>query len=256
MIGDRHLHTSFSFDSDTAPKETIEAAMRLGMTEICITDHCDLDLGTDWIMPADDYFPALLALKEEYAGRIDVHIGVEMGLNAAFGDEIDRFLSRYPFEYVIGSIHTMLGKDPFFREHYEMKDADFFRIYFETAYERLRTGTDIDVFGHFDYVVRYGTHKGNFYHPEENAEVIDAILSELIRRDIAIELNTGGLRKGIDFVHPHPYILKRYKELGGHWISVGSDAHTAKDVGSGFEQALAVMEAFGLCERDLKGYRG
>ena len=255
MIGDRHLHTVFSLDSQNPPEATIEAAIRLGMKEICITDHCDMDLGSGWIMPAEDYFPALRKLKKEYADRIDVHIGVEMGLNPECNDEINAFLAKYPFEFVIGSIHTMIGKDPYFREHFDMDDREFFRIYFETTLQRLLSGNDIDSFGHFDYVVRYGTRKGELYDPSENAEVIDAILSELIRRDIALELNTGGVRKGIDFIHPHPFILKRYRELGGHWISVGSDAHSSKNVGSCFAQAEELMAEYGLTEADLKPYR-
>lgn len=255
MIGDRHVHTCFSIDSSAPVEKVLERAIALGMKEICITDHCDMDLGEGWLLPVKEYGPAMLEFKKRYEDRITLHIGVEMGLNPEYNDQIGEFLESFPFEYVIGSIHTMQGEDPYYRDRFDMEDPEFFKIYFDTVLERVRSSRNFDIFGHFDYVIRYAVHRGRFYEPEKHEDVIDEILKELIKREIALELNTAGLRKRADFVHPHPFVLQRYKELGGHWISIGSDSHSAEHVGSNFSDAEALMEEFGFGEKDLKPFR-
>lgn len=255
MIGDRHIHTCFSLDSDSSVEKVAETAIRLGMKEICITDHCDFDLGEGWVLPVKEYGEAMLEYKKRYEDRIALHIGIEMGLNPEFDDQIEGILSAFPFEYVIGSIHSMLGEDPYFRDRYDMEDPEFFRVYYETMLERIRRAKNIDVCGHFDYVIRYGIHGAGQYDPEKYADLIDEILKEIIRRDIAMELNTAGLRKRAGFIHPHAFILQRYRDLGGHWISVGSDAHAFEHVGSDFNAVEELMREYGLTEQDLKPYR-
>ena len=243
-LGDRHVHSRFSCDCRTPERDVLDAAVKKGLKEICITDHCDIDMGPDWYLPVEEYVTVWEKLKKEYEDRIDVHIGVEMGLNPEFNDKIDAYLASYPFEVVIGSIHTMQGSDPYYRKDYDCTDREFYRLYFETALERIKNSKGFNVFGHMDYVVRYGYEKGASYEPEAYAGYIDEILKEIISRDIALELNTGGLRKGVDFVHPHAYILGRYKELGGKYLSTGSDAHFADHVGAGLGRAAKVMESF------------
>ena len=255
MIGDRHVHTRFSLDSSASVRDVLNQAVRLGMKEICITDHCDFDLGEEWIMPVKEYSETLLAYKKEYEDRIRIHIGIEMGLNPQWNDQIRTLLASFPFEYVIGSIHTMQGDDPYYRDRYDMDDREFFRIYLETLKERIKESDGIDVCGHFDYVVRYGMNGSRDYDPQDYAEIIDDILKEIIRRDIALELNTAGLRKNAGFIHPHRYVLNRYRELGGKWISVGSDAHFADHVGMGFAEAENLLKKFGFTEKNLKPVR-
>jgi len=245
MIGDRHVHTELSLDCHAKTEDVLDCAVARGMKEIFITDHCDMDLGPDWLQPVEKYVGTLEKYKKAYVGKLDVHIGIEIGLNPEYNEQINSFLASYPFELVIGSVHTMLGKDPYYRDEYDMDDREYFGWYFKTVLERLRADNPVGVLGHLDYVVRYSRDKSS-YDPEEYAGDIEEILKHIIGRDIALELNTGGLRKGTDFVHPHEFILGMYKDLGGRLISVGSDAHDARNVGSGFEEAERLMERFGF----------
>ena len=255
MIGDRHLHTNYSVDSKEPPENVIHAAIRKGMKEICITDHKDFDFGPAWSLDLPAYYKGITELKEKYAGQIDVHFGVEVGLNPDYDSEMREFLASYPFEYVIGSIHSVAGDDPYYRERYDMDDRQFLKLYFNELHKRISCAEGIDVLGHFDYTVRYARYGSRYYDPADYAEAIEEILKVIIRKEIALELNTAGLRKGAGFVHPHPYILDRFKELGGKWISVGSDAHAAADVGAGFEDALQIMKEYGYDERNIIPYR-
>ena len=79
------------------------------------------------------------------------------------------------------------------------------------------------------------------------------ILSEIIRRGIALEVNTSCLDSGYDALMPDVDILKRYKQLGGYLITVGSDAHTAQRVAYGFEKTRAILRELGF--RNIFYYR-
>ncbi len=247
MIGDRHLHTRFSEDSNEDPENCIRKAISLNMEDIWFTDHYDIDFpGGGFSFDADRYFKELYELKEKYSDKISVHIGVELGLKKDINDKIQALINKYPFEYRIGSVHLMDDKDPYEREKFDMTDREFYRRYFETALDCLENCTGFDTFGHIDYVVRYGYEKDRAYSYSENADIIDEILKHLIKNNIALEVNTAGLRKGLKYVHPYPEILKRYRELGGENIVMGSDAHKAEDIGADFDRTLLYLHDFGF----------
>lgn len=242
MISDWHIHTEFSNDCSTPPKKVFDAAIALGMKEVCVTDHCDFDLPEPgWVLDAERYIDTMKRYRGEYAGRLDIHIGVEIGLNPEYKSAIEDYIGKNDFEYVIGSIHTMDGKDPYYRKQYDVSDADFYKMYFDTTAERISHFDCFDTLGHLDYAVRYGYDKGRSYRPELLSDQVDAILSYIIEKGIALELNTGGLRKGLDQLHPHEEIISRYLQLGGRKFRVGSDAHFYEHVGAGFDKVEEVL---------------
>lgn len=59
------------------------------------------------------------------------------------------------------------------------------------------------VYGHLDYIVRYGHGGATTYHCSDYADIIDEILKTAIEKGIGIELNTSGLKYGLGFAHPH-----------------------------------------------------
>ena len=101
-----------------------------------------------------------------------------------------------------------------------------------------------DVYGHLDYVVRYSPEKS--YDPLDYREMIDEILKLLIKKGKGIEINTAGLKSGLGYVHPHEFILNRYKELGGEMITAGSDAHDRSRVAADFDQAEEALKKAGF----------
>ena len=248
MINDTHLHTSFSEDCSTPPEDIIRRAAALGMKEICITDHYDRDFPFDgWIFDPDEYFRTLLPLKKEYEGQLDVHIGVEIGLQPHLKDFYGQFLKNWPFEFVIGSIHVLLGDDPYFRERYDMTDEEYYRAYFGYMLECVRSCAGVfDVLGHLDYVVRYGFDGPAEYSYARYAEYIDPILDIAIENDTALEINTGAIKYGQDILHPSEDVVRKYLEKGGRKFTVGSDAHRPQDVGRGFDRAREYLESFGV----------
>ena len=97
MRADVHMHTSFSHDSEAEPREMIEGAIAKGLEVICFTDHYDKDYmgwGDESIFDADDYFRTLRPLQEEYRGRIDIRIGVELGMQPHLGGFFTEFTRK------------------------------------------------------------------------------------------------------------------------------------------------------------------
>ena len=111
---------------------------------------------------------------------------------------------------------------------------------------------EFDVYGHIDYVIRYVIkyydnviNKINY---DEFRDILDEILLVIINKDKGIEINTSGIRYGLNSVHPNIEILKRYKELGGKIITIGSDAHRVEDLASHFDIAIDLLEQSGFEE--------
>lgn len=244
MKADYHMHTSFSADSDTTPEEMIQAAIQKGLQTICITDHHDIDY-VGFLLDFEAYIPALQELREKYRDKIEVLIGMEFGMQPHLGGQLKQLTERYPFDFVIGSLHSIDGKDPYHGEIFlDKTDESVYRRAFELTLENIRKSPDFDSLGHMDYVVRYGTNREQEYSYQKYADYLDEILKYLIQNGKALELNTAGWKYGLPFAHPHMDILKRYKELGGEMITIGSDGHCPEHVAYDFSK---VKEYLGMC---------
>ena len=122
------------------------------------------------------------------------------------------------------------GLDPYDRDQYPGSDRELYREYFACTLENIRSVTGFQALGHLDNVVRYGHGREKEYSYRAYADVIDEILRELICRGIALEVNSGGLKYGLGFPNPHPDVLKRYRELGGELVTVGSDRPSVRSM--------------------------
>lgn len=249
ITSDCHMHTRFSTDSESLVREMIEGAMKKGLKEICITDHNDKDYpkvpdieGTAFLFDIDDYFETLGKYQREYADRITVRAGIEIGMQPHLGEYCRNLVNRYPFDFVIGSVHLVYGKDPYYGELFEERtDEQAYEETFVQTVKNLEAISDFDVLGHIDYVVRYGKTKAENYSYARYADYIDAILKKVLDMGKGIELNTGGFKYGLGFCHPHPDIIRRYRELGGEIITVGSDAHRPEHVAFDFDKARQIL---------------
>lgn len=247
-LPDCHVHTAFSSDSEADPAAVVEQAAAKGMPLVCITDHHDMDYpGGEFQLDVSSYKNRIGELRRVYADRIEVLCGVELGLQPylAGTGRIEQFAEE-GYDYVIGSVHLVDGVDPYIREDLDISDEELYTRYFEQTLDCVEHISGFQSLGHLDYIVRYGYEKDKEYSYEKYRDVLDAILETLIRRDIALEVNTAGYRKGLGFPNPHPDILWRYRDLGGEKITIGSDAHDPKDVGADFTKTAELLQAIGF----------
>lgn len=183
MFSDFHVHTSFSGDSKTPPEEQIQAAIRLGMEEICITDHHDYGTGEmtpiDFTLDIPAYLPAVESLREKYADSIRVLIEMELGLQCRVREYLVKLVAELDVDYLIGSSHFIDGFDVYDRRYYEGKsERESYGRYFETTLNRIRSMDCYDCLGHLDYVIRYGPEKNENYRPGDYQDLIDEILRD------------------------------------------------------------------------------
>ena len=137
--------------------------------------------------------------------------------------------------------------DPYSKEYWEGKtEYQGTYRYFESVLESLAAFDNFDVFGHLDYVVRYGPTQDKNYSYHQYKEIIDEILKVLISKNIGLELNTAGLKYGLSFAHPQVEVLKRYRELGGEIITVGSDGHKPEHLAYDFHKVPDILKEAGF----------
>lgn len=251
---DSHMHTRFSSDSETSVESMLDAAVAAGLFSVCITDHLDLDYPPDdelgehpFLFDIEEYFHELTGLRERYKEKLEVRIGLEIGLQEHLGPQYRQVVNRYPFDFVIGSLHLVCGQDPYYGKVFNGKsDAEVYREAFRETFRNLEKTKDFDVLGHLDYVVRYGKHQAEEYSYAEFGDEIDAVLRKLIDMGKGLELNMAGLKYGLGFANPHPDVLKRYRELGGEIVTIGSDAHKPEHIAYDFHLAPDILEACGF----------
>lgn len=254
ITADYHVHSYFSGDSQTPMENMIQSAIAKGLKQICFTEHMDIafpyrpsDKPDSFFVNADSYLYELLMLREKYRSQIAVLFGIELGLQPSIVRENLRFTHSHEFDFIIASSHVCHGKDPYYPDFYNSRsETEAYREYFTSILENIKVFSDFDVYGHLDYVVRYGPDKDKNYTYEAYKDVIDPILSYLIENEKGIELNTAGLTNGLKDANPCRAILKRYRKLGGEIITIGSDSHTPLTLGAHFEKAAEILKDCGF----------
>lgn len=249
VFADCHTHSICSPDGNTPMTEMAKAACQYGLTALTLTDHADLlDLegcftpDFDWA-PLDAQREAMLKV---YGTKLDLPMGIEFGMGFLDEAASRKILSHPGLDFVIGSVHNISrekGGGDFYFLPYNVQE-DCYRAlddYFSSLL-KLAQGEFYDVIGHIIYPLRYM--EGDFPPPTltRYRDVMDEIMRLAIESGRGIEINTW---KGQTLTEWLP-LLKRYKELHGEIITVGSDAHAAAPIGRGIKAAYSMMEDCGF----------
>lgn len=244
ITADQHTHSSFSTDSSEPLLEMAKAAESRELRTLCLTEHMDPDYPTgEFMLDTKAYHEELLRVRKQ--SNIELLFGVELGLMDYLAPILQEYTKSWDFDLIIGSSHLVDGEDPYYPEYFErLGSRNGVLRYFESILANVKSIDCYDVYGHLDYVVRYSPEKG--YEPTDYREVIDEILRLLISKGKGIEINTAGIKSGLDYVHPHEFILNRYKELGGEIVTIGSDAHDKARVAADFDKAQNALETAGF----------
>jgi len=235
-------------------EEMVLQGIAQGLTTLCFTEHNDFDYpnhpdlaGDIFVLNTDSYLYDLARLKEKYADKIRLLFGVELGLQPEVMRANAIYAKSYEFDFIIGSSHICHRKDPYYPEFFEGRSEEVaLREYFESILENIKKFSNFDVYGHLDYAVRYAPRRDAEYSYEKYRDLLDEILTMLLEKGKGLELNTGGLNSGMRDLHPCRDVLKRYRELGGELITVGSDSHDAGHIAAHFEQATEVLKECGF----------
>ena len=244
---DFHMHSRVSFDGHDTGLALARAAVNAGLEEICFTDHIDYDpFGTMGNMAFDT-----ARYNAEYddleVPGLKIRRGMEFGMTRDNVDQFQKDLQRREFDFVLGSIHFVDGLDVYFQPFWEGKTVwQAERRCLEETLACVELHDDFDVLAHLTYIGKTLAHPAPRPVPYgEHREILDEILRILADKGKGLELNTSGLDRCGGFLPTADY-FRRFKELGGQIVTVGSDAHRTNRVGQYSREACALLkEIFG-----------
>jgi histidinol-phosphatase (PHP family) len=230
IICDLHTHSIFSIDSVATIESICCAAIDKGIKVVCITDHVDFDSRDTGFgfYNAHDYFVEIDRCKEKYKDKVLLLSGIEFSEPHLYVSEFN-FLKEYKYDMIIASAHWL--KEGFIGQGYIYENNtmdDVIKMYYDVVEEAIEF-EDFDTFAHFDLPKRY-----NKLFDATRYVNLDRILQKLIDKDIALEINTSSIRKGVEEHMPSNNVLDRFIELGGRRLTVGSDAHSVEEIGMDF----------------------
>lgn len=245
---DYHTHSKLSPDSTAPLEEMAAAAVKAGLSELCVTDHYDT-LGSDGReAPPYDWAPSAaqyLRVKTQFNDRLTLRLGMEFGSGYRDGSVL---LAAPPeLDFVIGSLHnrsTKNGGEDFYYGDYKNPSDCYAALddYMEQM-ELLAPTPTYDVLGHIIYPLRY-------MQPVCRQQVgmdryldrIRQVLRVAVQAGRGMELNTyrGGT---IEAWRP---VLAHFKDVGGELLTVGSDAHDPNAMAKGVREAYALIQSMGF----------
>lgn len=256
---DLHVHTDNSPDGNHSAMFICEKAEMAGLRAVAFCDHCEIDSFYEEqydkrIRAA--YFEASKA-QSAYRGKVLVLKGIELGqphYNPALAEQV---LALRKYDQVIGSVHNLRGiQDFYFMESFTKESAaDYFTQYLDEIIHLLEWG-NFDILAHLTYPLRYFYAKSGIeIDMQAYRAQTDEILKLTAEKDKALEINSAGLRQPIGKLSPEFEIVKRFKALGGKYVTYGSDAHYADDLAAGITEVYDVMKAAGFSEMTLFQHR-
>lgn len=246
MIFDTHLHTNASPDGKMTPEAAIVTLQKKGLGGI-FTEHVDYDTKGKMVFSADlsRYPGEYLKYKSD-----TVLLGLEINLIAECVEQ-NRLLASLPnLDYIIGSVHYTDGFDIGFDglradDYFKKYGTDFYKRHLAYMVEVVEVSDFFDAFGHIDYISRYSTLSEKNVLYDDFSDLYDQLLSILVKRDIPIELSTRRLKEKGALSNLFK-IYKRYRDLGGRYVTIGSDAHKAERIGNDFGIAYDMVNEVGL----------
>ncbi|PQP83969.1 histidinol-phosphatase [Paenibacillus sp. PCH8] len=252
---DYHTHHERCGHAVGKLEEYVQRGVEIGLSQIGLSDHMPLlhvdpaQYYPEMAMPMDElprYVEECFSLKERYRGQIDVRVGLEGDYIEGWETEIGAIIERYPWDYVIGSVHFLGEWDiTDFRQthHWEGKDVlDVYRQYYDAVSKAAATGM-YDIMGHADVIKRFGF-VPSAEQTDERIALENAALQAIAKSGCAMELNASGLSKPCAEMFPSRRMLTEAIRLGIP-LTMGSDAHDPLKLGDYLPEAEAILQELG-----------
>lgn len=241
---DSHMHTPLCKHARGKPQDYAREAEKKGLKGITFTCHSPMPFG--WnpkvrmsINQFDEYVDMVDEARDEYAGRVDVRLGMESDYLPGMENWLEDLHARADFSYILGSVHPQT-------DEYKLmyltgySRLDYERSYFENLANAAETGL-YDCLSHPDIVKIV---HANQYKVSDHMDTIKRALDRIAKTGIAMELNTSGQHKAYREMNPGMEILAEMVERDIP-VVLGSDSHDARRVGEDFDKALQKLQSVG-----------
>lgn len=247
---DMHVHSDNSPDGHHSAMFICEKAELMGVRAIAFTDHCEIDVyeKESYDRRVVQSFFEISKAQSAFRGKVLVLRGIELAQGHYDKRLSDTVLAHYDYDVVIGAVHALRNTTDFchLKKYNEQSVKEYTEKYFREIYNLVKWG-NFDILAHLTYPFRYFYQDGGIdVNIHDYDEQVDEILKLLAKKEKALEINTAGLRMPYGKLSPEADIVKRFHELGGKYVTFGSDAHYAEDITAGLESAYDVMKEAGF----------
>lgn len=246
-IIDMHTHSDNSFDGNHSCILLCEGVVENGGTGIAITDHCDIDaVDYDFRAFATNQYVQTYAAKKAFEGVISVFQGIELGQGIYRKEKSFELMNDFNYDFVLGSIHNLENmQDFYFLDYKEYDIDDLLKRYFQAELE-LAQWNQTDSLAHLTYPLRYIIAREHIdVDITEYYDIIDAIFETLIKNGKALELNVSGLFMDMKDTLPNKSLIQRFHDMGGKYVTVGTDSHYYNKVCIGIDKGLDILQECG-----------
>ncbi|MGB7054712.1 MAG: histidinol-phosphatase [bacterium] len=260
---DYHIHTQHSIDASGTISEYCNQAVKIGLQEICFTNHCELDPERDdsFIRFNGEREPfskkGLMKLQSEVNEARDrykhqgliVKFGIEVGYYKGIEQKLKGIIEGIDLDFVIGAIHCLdhicIDSSRECRRYFDRHDASqYVDNYYVSVASLIESGM-FNSLAHIDVYKKYGRD----HYGAEIADVPRHLVTRIFRmikdNHIALEINTAGMRFMQEF-YPAPMLMKIAHEQGVKLITIGSDSHKPEDLGKDLSLATEYLKSFGF----------
>jgi len=214
---------------------------------IVITDHMDINpfRGPEFTFNVPNFFKAYEQLRSD-----DVLIGIELGFRVEAVTENTKIVDGHNFDFILGSTHAPYDMETpleyYDKEYYEnMTKVEAYNEYFSSMLKGIKENTYFDSLAHIDYIARYSPYADQHLYYDEHADSIDQVLRVLVELDKSMEISTRRIGDPTAVLQLNK-IYKRFAELGGKTVTIGSDSHVADGIGNRFDLAFSIAKDAGL----------
>ena len=256
-----HTHNHYC-DGKGKPKAYAESALEKGFDALGFSSHSPWPDSSCGIKEkaVPKYIKEIQSLKEQYAGKLDIYLGLEIEYFPGMSSAADEYYETLPLEYRIGSLHSLWDEvekkwyaidgpvDEFKHIVNDMCGGiteNLVRRYYGHIREMIGIG-HIDILGHLDLIKKHN--RDDAYFSEEASwyrEEVLATLDTLKDSGIILEVNTGGICRGYtDTVYPSPWILEESRKRDIP-VQLNADAHSPENLDFYYEEAGRIIEEAG-----------
>ena len=243
---DSHVHTSFSCDCDMPLEKAIKKCRELGVG-IVITDHMDINpfRGPEFTFNVPNFFEAYNSHRAD-----DVLLGIEMGLRVEAVEENKSIIANHDFDFILCSTHAPYDMETnleyYDKEYYDgLSKEEAYREYFSSMVKGIQENPYFDSLAHIDYIARYSPYDDKELYYDVFKPEIDEVLSLVASMDKSLEISTR--RLDLESARTElRKIYKRFSELGGRHVTIGSDSHGEGVIAKNFDIALDIVKEANL----------
>jgi histidinol-phosphatase (PHP family) len=239
---DIHVHSNHSCDAKSTMDEMCRSAISKGVSVICFTEHVDMnpkDEGVGYFQ-YEKYSADIELAREKYQQHLTILKGIEFSEPHLYPTEFET-VTRADFDFVLGSVHWLEEFGPYWEDDSRLLPTfpaqRLFEVYYNEVLKTIRFG-GFDSLAHMDFPKRYLLNK---YEPQG---ILDEITGELVKRGIALEINSHPIRKGYPEINPSDNICAIYSKHGGIKVTTGSDAHRDANVGQDFDHLARIIHLY------------